>query len=220
MAPRRPTAPQVGAARVTSRPALQPRGATGRAAPAGRSGRVDRPPATGRASSRPLPAPGTPSGGVGAGNGRAHGPLIRPVTMLSAVFIALVLLLAPYIRPWVTQRSEIAEANEQMRQLQQEVEDLSVERRRWDDPAYVRAQARRRLHFVMPGETGYVLLDDASPAAVSQSPRSAAALAAASQGDKGGSTEPWYGRLWASVRVAGGPTTEQAWPSRTPGTGS
>ena len=31
--------------------------------------------------------------------------------------------------------------------------------RRWNDPAYVEAQARERLHFVMPGETAYVVLD-------------------------------------------------------------
>ena len=35
-------------------------------------------------------------------------------------------------------------------------------RRRWDDPAYVEAQARERLHFVMPGETSYVVLEPTS----------------------------------------------------------
>jgi hypothetical protein len=133
---------------------------------------------------------------------------MRPVTMLSAVLVVLVLLLAPYVRPWVTQRSQIAEANDQMRRLQQDVEDLTAEQRRWEDPAYVRAQARERLHFVMPGETGYVVLDDSVPGAASSDPR-AATVAVPGTG-QAANDQPWYATLWSSVRIAGDPTTEQA----------
>lgn len=131
------------------------------------------------------------------------------MTMLSGVLVVLVLLLAPYVRPWVTQRSQIAEGDEQVRELQREVEELTAERRRWNDPAYVRAQARERLHFVMPGETGYVVLDDVNARAWSTpDPRTAAAaLPAMGAGTDRG---PWYARVWSSVQIAGDPTTEQA----------
>ena len=38
--------------------------------------------------------------------------------------------------------------------------DLQAAEARWDDPAYVEAQARARLHFVRPGEVGYVVLTE------------------------------------------------------------
>jgi hypothetical protein len=128
--------------------------------------------------------------------------------MLSGVLVVLVLLLAPYVRPWVTQRSQIAEGDERVRELQHEVEELTAERQRWNDPVYVRAQARERLHYVMPGETGYVVLDDSPRVASTPDPRTAAAaLPARSAGTDRG---PWYARVWTSVQIAGDPTTEQA----------
>jgi cell division protein FtsB len=129
------------------------------------------------------------------------------MTMLTGVLVVLVLLLAPYIHPWVTQRSQIEANDEKVRELRDEVERLTAQRRRWDDPAYVRAQARDRLRRVMPGETRYMVFDDASAAESSPGPRTAVALP-----EKGRSTGegPWYERVWSSVQIAGDPTTEQA----------
>ena len=36
---------------------------------------------------------------------------------------------------------------------------MTEERKRWSDPAYIRAQARDRLYYVMPGEVSYLVLD-------------------------------------------------------------
>jgi hypothetical protein len=138
--------------------------------------------------------------------------------MFSAVLVVLVLLLAPYVRPWVNQRSQIAEGDEQMRRLQQEVAGLSAERRRWDDPAYVRAQARERLHLVMPGETGFVVLDDSPASLPVPDPRSAAAVLPAA-GSPADTSSSWYAKVWSSVRIAGDPTTEQARSAGLAGTG-
>jgi hypothetical protein len=129
--------------------------------------------------------------------------------MVSAVLVVLVLLLAPYVRPWVNQRSQIAAGDEQMRRLKQQVAELSAERRRWDDPAYVRAQARERLHFVMPGETGFVVLDDSPAQLASPDPRSATAVLPVA-GSPADTSSSWYAKVWSSVRIAGDPTTEQA----------
>jgi len=109
------------------------------------------------------------------------------------------------VRPWVTQRGQLNAQAAQLRQLQADVDRLAAEKRRWDDPAYVRAQARERLHYVMPGETGYVVVGDAAAAASPVDPRSAAAAVPSGSGDR-----PWYGKVWDSVVVAGDPTTEQA----------
>jgi hypothetical protein len=125
--------------------------------------------------------------------------------MLSGVLVVLVLLLAPYVRPWVNQRSQISQGQDQVRALQQQVDELTAQRERWNDPAFVRAQARARLLVVMPGETGYVVLDDDAAPAAAPDPRSATAVL---PGDAAG--RPWYARVWDSVRTAGDPTTEQA----------
>ena len=72
-------------------------------------------------------------------------------------------------------------------------------RRGWPSCAgstpYVEAQARERLHYVMPGETSYVVLeaDDAPSPDGAVEPEKAAAA-----------RSPWFTDLWRSVEVAGG----------------
>ena len=144
-----------------------------------------------------------------AAAGRVRQPVIRPLTMIAGVAVVLVLLLAPYVRPWVAQRSQIADGSRRVQELQREVNALSDERRRWDDPAYVRAQARERLHFVMPGETGYIVLDDSAKSPVLTDPRTAEAAVHGRRGD-----EPWYSTVWDSIRLAGEePSTGQTTPA-------
>jgi hypothetical protein len=36
---------------------------------------------------------------------------------------------------------------------------MEAERLRWDDEVYIRAQARDRLYFVMPGEVSFLVMD-------------------------------------------------------------
>lgn len=126
------------------------------------------------------------------------------MTALAGVLVVLALLIAPYVRPWVSQRSQIAAAEQEMAELQQDVTDLTAERRRWDDPSYVAAQARARLKYVNPGEIAYSLLDDTASSAAAD-PR-VAAVAVPHQDV----TRPWYDTLWGSVTAAGDPTTRQS----------
>jgi len=217
MAPRRPTAPRPGTPRATGKtpdppgaPARPAPGVPARPAPgarstagarppsAPRSGGLARPPASGRPPARPAAGSPTLSAfGVPVAS-RPRPALVRPVTIVSGVLVVLALLLAPYVRPWVTQRAQLAEGRRQLDALHHQVDELSAERQRWNDPAYVRAQARERLGYVMPGETGYVLLGDPARRAATPGvgPVPVTVPDAAS-----GST--WYGRVWDSVRTAG-----------------
>ena len=43
-------------------------------------------------------------------------------------------------------------------------DQLGAEIARWSDPAYIKAEARDRLYYVMPGETSFLVIDDAPPA--------------------------------------------------------
>jgi hypothetical protein len=117
--------------------------------------------------------------------------------MMSGVLVILALLIAPYVRPWLAQRSQLAQGREEVARLQREVDGLTAERNRWDDPAYVKAQARARLHLVMPGEIGYVNLDPATGRSRDADPRSAEAALPPRHDDA------WYGALWQSVVGAG-----------------
>ena len=66
------------------------------------------------------------------------------------------------LRQYLVQRAEINRLSRQVHEQQRRVVELQAERERWDDPAYIKAQARKRLHFCMPGETCYVTIDSGS----------------------------------------------------------
>ncbi len=108
---------------------------------------------------RPSPAP------------RVRRPDIRrPVLSARAgaalgVVVILITILAIPFREWITQGARIAELESQVAWHTQRVSDLQAAHERWKDPAYVEAQARSRLHFVRPGEVGYVVLTDEQVAA-------------------------------------------------------
>ncbi|MFV0435279.1 MAG: FtsB family cell division protein [Leucobacter sp.] len=69
-------------------------------------------------------------------------------------------IISPSLSTYVQQRREIAELRESVRLHQETVNKIDAERAKWKDPAYVRAQARDRLFYVMPGETQLNVIDD------------------------------------------------------------
>ena len=79
------------------------------------------------------------------------------------VLVGLVVLgvvtLAPGIKTWYLQQQQIADVAAQVEQAKKDVASMQVERKRWDDPVYVRSQARDRLYYVMPGEVSYLVMD-------------------------------------------------------------
>ncbi len=88
------------------------------------------------------------------------------VSWLLLVVVGLVLagfvVLAPTIGLLLEQRRDIAAMEAQVAAQHANVEALEADQARWDDPAYIEAQARDRLFFVYPGETSFVVLDDRS----------------------------------------------------------
>ena len=69
-------------------------------------------------------------------------------------------IISPSLTTYVQQRREISELRTSVANHQQAVEEIDAERARWKDPAYIRAQARDRLFYVMPGETQLNVIDD------------------------------------------------------------
>ncbi|MFD7403175.1 septum formation initiator family protein [Streptomyces sp. NPDC059866] len=105
--------------------------------------------------------------------------------LLALVVCSLVVALAYPIRQYVAQRAEIADLQRQQEQARQRVEELRDLKARWQDDAYAEQQIRQRLHYVMPGETGYVVID---PDAAEQS-----------HADSGAADRPWYANVWDGV---------------------
>ena len=80
------------------------------------------------------------------------------------VVAALAVTLAWPARALLDQRRELSDLRADNQAAEQRVADLQKSLTRWQDKAYVEAQARARLHFIRPGETAYVVVGpDAAP---------------------------------------------------------
>lgn len=125
-----------------------------------------------------------------AGRTTRRGRLTGRAAVLALTVCALVVALAYPTRQYIAQRSQIAQQRGQAQQARQKVEQLREEKARWADPLYVRARAREQLHYVMPGETGYVMTGTSADG-------SGSADAAGSAANR-----PWYDNLWDGVNTA------------------
>jgi cell division protein FtsB len=173
-------------------PARKGPGAGGgsRPAPAGRRGSTR---AARRQTAAAMSTSDTPDAGRRAR--RAPGGLTGRAAVLGLVVCALVLSLAYPAKEFLAQRGEIGRLEQQQREARVRVAALEERQRQLADPAYVRAQARERLHFVLPGETVYVVVPPAGAAgAGGETPE----LPVVSREGS------WYGRLWGTVRAADG----------------
>lgn len=75
------------------------------------------------------------------------------------VIVAGTFLISSDVQAFLNQRRQIAEAELSIQQAEQDVEDMQAERDRWQDPVYIRSQARDRLYYVLPGEVSYLVMD-------------------------------------------------------------
>lgn len=77
---------------------------------------------------------------------------------LAVILAVVTVLLLPSVGTYMDQRAEVAEVQASIAQKQQEQDELVTQISRWDDPAYVKAQARNRINLVMPGEKKYMVV--------------------------------------------------------------
>lgn len=129
--------------------------------------------------------------------------------------IALVVTVAVLVISFVSsfsvylgQQRDIAQTKSDIANSQANINHIQDELNRWQDPAYVKAQARTQLGWVMPGEVGYRVIDSNGqviggtvPLATDNQPTQAA---------------PWYDTLWSSVQTADQPAPASNVPSAPP----
>lgn len=83
---------------------------------------------------------------------------VRTLVMFLVILVAFIVL-APTLRAYVGQQEQQRDLVAQIEAAEQRSAELQRTIERWDDPAFVQAQARERLGFVMPGETPYRVVD-------------------------------------------------------------
>ncbi|MEV6180735.1 septum formation initiator family protein [Streptomyces sp. NPDC052016] len=105
--------------------------------------------------------------------------------LLALVLCSLVVALAYPMRQYVSQRADIADLEREKEQARERVEELRDLKARWQDDAYAEQQIRQRLHYVMPGETAFIVIE---PDTAKQA-----------RSDLGAADRPWYSNVWDGV---------------------
>lgn len=96
----------------------------------------------------------------------SQGKILQRMLRLNSVSVSVILvivlgtyLISPDVQSYLNQRRQIVEMQQSIQQAKDEVQDMQAERDRWQDPVYIRSQARDRLYYVLPGEVSYLVMD-------------------------------------------------------------
>lgn len=120
--------------------------------------------------------------------------------LLGVVVAVIAVTLAQSLRVYFAQAEQIAELRAEIETTRAEIDDLEDRLARWEDPAYVEAQARERLGWVFPGEIGYrVIGPDGEPIGGDSD-----VLAT----DEETAPGLWWEKMWGSVATADQPVAE------------
>jgi cell division protein FtsB len=114
----------------------------------------------------------------------------RRAAILAAVVCVLTLTIAGPVRTYFAQRTEMKQLAASEAAMRQQIADLEQQKVKLADPAYVAAQARERLGFVMPGDIPYQ---------VQLPPTAALPAEPGSQQAPSATNDPWYTSLWHTI---------------------
>jgi cell division protein FtsB len=95
-----------------------------------------------------------------------QGRMLVRMLRLNSVSVSLIVvivlgsfLVAQDVQTFLNQRRVIAEMEQSIELARKSVADMEAERDRWQDPVYIRSQARDRLYYVLPGEVSYLVMN-------------------------------------------------------------
>jgi cell division protein FtsB len=113
----------------------------------------------------------------------------RRAAVFAIVVCALALSVAVPLRTYLSQRDEVEVTEERQAELRAQVDALEERKAQLDDPAQVEAEARRRLRYVMPGETPYMV----------ELPGDSADQSGGNPEEEKVLDQSWYQLLWNAV---------------------
>lgn len=96
----------------------------------------------------------------------SQGKLLVRMLKLNSVSVSLIavivlgtFLVSPDVQIYLDQRRQIVEMEQSIKLAEEAVAQMQAERDRWQDPVYIRSQARDRLYYVLPGEVSYLVMN-------------------------------------------------------------
>ena len=127
--------------------------------------------------------------------------------LLVLVLAVLTVSYASSLRAYLQQRAHIGDLRTQIAEREASINELEREKRRWEDPAFVKTQARKRFGYLMPGETGFEV--------IGADGRPLEAEATLRDPDEVIRTAPtaWWVGAWESMELAGNPPPPKPTPA-------
>jgi cell division protein FtsB len=119
--------------------------------------------------------------------------------VLVLVLSVLTISYASSLKAYFQQHSQIQQLQSQIASSQASINRLENEKAQWQDPAYVREQARARFGYLMPGQTSYVVIGD------NGKPLAAQAKLSDPRTSSSKTPTAWWTTEWKSVELAGNP---------------
>lgn len=113
---------------------------------------------------------------------------------LGVVIVLLVTFLAPPLQRYFVQRAQINALKADIAATQTRITEAERQLMRWQDPNYVKSQARARLHYVWPGETQWIVVDKDGEQVQTKVDLPVVELNSANG--------TWYGRIFSSIELA------------------
>lgn len=131
-------------------------------------------------------------------------PALTPRAAILTVVVAVMLAsIALPLRDLVAQRNRINALRDRQSVATAELKAMNAQIARWNDPAFVAVQARERLHFVLPGQVGYVVLEaDQAPVLINGTTPAT------------GRSRSWYSAIWGGIKRAGLTAAPAAAPAK------
>ena len=169
--------------------------ARGSSAPGARDGRAGRRPTSSSPAARRTVRIASATAVPQSASSKAQ--LTGRAAILVLVAAVLAVSYAASMRAWLQQRSDINTLTAEIAAGKAEVAALEQAKVRWHDPAYIQTQARLRFGWLMPGETGYRVIDGNGDLAVSGSQLSTPIPTHAKDAPE------WWETAWGSVVAAG-----------------
>jgi cell division protein FtsB len=119
--------------------------------------------------------------------------------VLLLVLSVLTISYASSLKAYFQQHSQIEQLRSQIAESRSSISRLEDEKARWNDPAYVRQQARARFGYLMPGQTSYVVIGE------NGKPLAAQSTLSDPRTRKTSTPTAWWTTEWRSVELAGDP---------------
>ncbi|HEX7161964.1 MAG TPA: septum formation initiator family protein [Trebonia sp.] len=146
------------------------------------------PPQAQPSPAQPQPTQPSPAQAAAMAAAARSTKLTGRAALLAVVICAIALSLAYPVREYIAQRQQIDQLLAQQQTMAAQVKALQAEKTKLSQTWYIEQEARDQLHMCFPREQCYEVVSGQTAKASVSKPQAVA--------------DPWYAKLWDSVRKA------------------